>query len=111
VPVPPLTADGFLPFVVHECTVREIGEAFGGFQASDRRIHLFQKLSAFLDEARASGLVESVIVDGSFVTAKAQPADIDLVLELEAEHDFSFDLPPASYNVLSRKRVQPPVWV
>lgn len=42
-------------------------------------------------------------MDGSFVTAKSEPNDIDLVLVLAADHDFSADLPPVHYNLLDQK--------
>jgi len=47
-----------------------------------------------------------ILVDGSFVTAKPDPNDIDLVIVLRASHDFSADLPAAQYDVLAQKRVR-----
>ena len=49
--------------------------------------------------------MEAVLVDGSLVTAKPDPSDIDLVLVVAANHDFSADLPPAQYNLLAQQRV------
>lgn len=46
-----------------------------------------------------------MLVDGSFVTAKADPNDIDLVLVVSADHDLSADFQPNEYNVLSKRRV------
>jgi hypothetical protein len=40
------------------------------------------------------------------VTAKPLPGDIDLVVVLVADHDFSADLSPRAYNVVSKKHVQ-----
>lgn len=54
----------------------------------------------------STGLVSAVIVDGSFVTRKHDPGDIDLVLVLPSNHDLGADLPPIAYNVLSRRRVR-----
>ncbi len=56
-------------------------------------------------EVKACGLVEAVVVDGSFVTDKPDPVDIDLVLVMSATHDFSADFQPSEYNVLSKRRV------
>jgi len=50
--------------------------------------------------------LEAVLVDGSFVTAKPEPNDIDLILVVPAGHDFSVDLRPIEYNVLSQRRVR-----
>ena len=60
----------------------------------------------FLREAKASGLVECVLVDGSFATARPAPNDIDLVVVVASTHDFAADLPPHQYNVLAQQRVR-----
>ena len=57
-------------------------------------------------DAKASGLREAILVDGSFVTAEPTPNDIDPVLVVSANHDFSGELPPAHYNILSQRRVR-----
>ena len=49
--------------------------------------------------------MEAVLVDGSFVTAKPEPVDIDLVLVVSSRHDFSADFQPSEYNVLSKRRI------
>lgn len=105
-PIPLLDKNGVLPAGVHECTIDEIKVQFGSFQTSDRRPQLWAKLNAFLVEAKASGLVVSVIVNGSFVTAKPDPNDIDLIVEVSAGHDFAADISAAAYNVLSKQRVR-----
>jgi len=105
-PIPELDANGFLPIGIHEAALEEVRERFGRFQTTDRRPALFTKLSVFLAEVRASGLVEAVIVDGSFVTAKDEPSDIDLILVLRPDHDERAELGPYEYNALSRRRVR-----
>lgn len=80
-------------------------ERFGGFQTSDRRPQLWAKLVEFVREVAIWDFIESVLVDGSFVTAAPEPNDIDLVLVVSADHDFAEDLPPGTYNVLSKRRV------
>ena len=50
----------------------------------------------------ASGLFESLVVDGSFVTAKPAPNDIDLVAVLRVGHNFERDLPMSEYALVSR---------
>ena len=44
-------------------------------------------------------------MDGSFVTSKPNPNDIDLILVVAADHDFGTDLSLAAYNALSKRRV------
>jgi len=103
--IPALDSRGFLPIGVHDCTLEEIKVRFGSFQRSERRPNLFKRLQAFLSEARASGIVQSVLVDGSFVTGSPEPNDIDLIVLVAAEYTFSADMPPRQYNVLSKRRV------
>src|SRR4051794_25704968 len=93
-PIPELNEAGFLPEGIHEASLEEVRERFGRFQRTDRRPDLFTKLSLFLAGVRASGLVEAVVVDGSFVTAKDEPSDIDLILVLRPDHDYGAELRP-----------------
>ena len=105
-PIPPLDEHGLLPAGVHDCTLEEIRARFGSFQGTDRRTRLFQKLQELVAEARAVKFCRSLLVDGSFVTAKLDPNDIDLVLVLPLDHDIKADLTPAAYALVSKKRVQ-----
>jgi predicted nucleotidyltransferase len=86
--------------------LKEVRERLGRFQRTDRRPAFFTKLSLFLAEVRASGLVEAVILHGSFVTAKDEPSDIDPILVLRPDHDYRAELRPFEYNVLARPRVR-----
>src|SRR2546426_10698771 len=105
-PIPPFDQHGFLPVGVHDGSLAEVKARFGSFQGSDRRPQLFVKLEAFAGEAKAARIVRSIIVDGSFVTATEKPNDIDLILVLDPQHDFSADVDPRAYNVLSKRRVR-----
>ena len=104
--IPDLDHDGFLPEGVHEATMEQIKEQFGRFQRTDRRMALFRKLEELINSVWKTGLVSSVIVNGSFATGEDTPSDIDLVLVLNADHDFTADLQPFQYNVLSKRRVR-----
>jgi hypothetical protein len=104
-PIPDLNEHGFPPHGIYDCSLEEIGERFGTFQSTDRRPRLYEKLQEFLQRVRSINLVVAVIVDGSFVTSKHAPGDIDLILVLPSNHDFSAELQPMAYNVLSRRRV------
>src|SRR5580692_9460233 len=105
-PIPAFETSELLPVGVHDCTLEEIKSRFGSFQGSDRRIRLFAMLDVFVVEARSAQIVRSLIVDGSFVTAKPAPNDIDLIVVVSNDHDLTADLRPGAYNVVSRKRVQ-----
>jgi hypothetical protein len=105
-PIPALTAEGYLPEGVHDCSLAELQERFGRFQRSDIRCRLFDRLAAFIREANATGFVEAIIVDGSFATAKDEPNDIDLIVVLRSDHDFGATLRPFEYNVVSVQQVR-----
>ena len=47
-------------------------------------------------------LVQELIIDGSFVTAKPAPNDIDLIVLLHEGQDFERDLAMSEYALLSR---------
>jgi hypothetical protein len=104
--IPPFDASGLLPHGIHNCSMDELRVRFGSFQGSDKRPRLMQQLEAFLHEVRASGIVRAIVVDGSFVTSKEAPNDIDLLLVLPSGHDFGADLGPAQYKVVDRRRVR-----
>jgi hypothetical protein len=105
-PIPALSPEGYLPAGVHDCTLDELRLRFGQFQGSDRRPRLFERLQRFVREARATGLIAAIIVDGSFVTAKDSPNDIDLIIVLRAGHDFNASLRPFEYNAISRQQIR-----
>ncbi len=101
-PIPALNPDGVLPIGIFDCTLAEVQEGFGTFKGSDQRVRLFTRLEALAEAMRASGIFESLIVDGSFVTAKPVPNDIDLIAVLRPGHDFERDLPMSEYALVSR---------
>jgi hypothetical protein len=61
----------------------------------------------FIGEAKASGgLIEALLLDGSFVTSNPNPNDIDLIVVVSASCDFAMELQPMQYNLLSQRRVR-----
>ena len=83
-PIPEFRADGYLPDGVHQATEPEVVFRFGA--STPRRRFLVLRLRRWLELVRAVGALR-FLVDGSFVTSKALPGDIDAVVELPA--DFS----------------------
>lgn len=104
--IPPFNDHGWLPEGIDDCTLEEAAALLGSFQRSDRRPRVWGRLVTLVQEARACGLIDAIIIDGSFVTAEPAPNDIDLILVVAAHVDFSGDLLPAHYNVLSQSRVR-----
>jgi hypothetical protein len=99
-PIPPLDEEGYLPPGVHLCTLEEVDEHFGGSQGSNRRLRLFARLKEYVRDARQTGMAVALFLDGSFVTAKPDPNDIDLGLVLKPDHEFGAQLRPFEYNVI-----------
>ena len=105
-PIPPLNSNGLLPSGIHDTTLDEIRQRFGSFQGSDRRIQLFNQLHQLVGELSRSGRFATVIVDGSFVTAKPAPEDVDLIVVLRRDHDWNIDLGPSDYALVSRPAIR-----
>ncbi len=105
-PIPKLDEHGHLPPGVHDASLAEVRERFGRFQGSDHRVRLQERLEALVAEARGTGLISSLILNGSFTTGAPEPGDIDLILILSEALDLTVDLRPDQYNVLSGRRVK-----
>lgn len=103
-PIPYLNSDGCLPDGIYDASLQEVEESFGRFQSSDRRVTLFHKLREYIRELALWGNVEEILLDGSFVTSKPDPGDIDLIVVLKHDFDFRSPTTPSEYNLLSRKR-------
>ncbi|HMG73984.1 MAG TPA: hypothetical protein VK582_10835 [Pyrinomonadaceae bacterium] len=102
----PRLEDRVLPEGIHRCTLEECEAAFGGFMRSDRRPRLAEALRRYIGDARSAGVAVAVLVDGSYVTAKEEPRDVDLILVLRADFDLSAEVRPMEYNVQSRRAVK-----
>lgn len=80
VPIPPLQEDGLLPPGLFLAEVDEIEERFG--RSTPRRKELFERLMMFIELAQHCRAVR-MFVNGSFVTAKPEPGDVDVVIWLD----------------------------
>jgi len=103
--IPALNEDGFLPDGIFECTIDEISERFGSFQRTDKRPNLFKGLLSYYNELKSANIGKHLIVNGSFVTTKDEPNDIDVLLILKDDVELSGDLPPFKKNTMSRKYI------
>ena len=71
--IPDFVAQGLLPEGVHPATLEEVRQRFGG---NERRDKLLTGLAEALRLLRAAGC-RRVYINGSFVTSKELPNDID----------------------------------
>ena len=73
---------------------------------SDRRCRLIEALQVYGQEVRLVDFIAWLVVNGSFVMAKSDPNDMDLVVVLRSDHELRSTLTPLEYNIISRRRVR-----
>ena len=78
-----LNAHGYLPPGVHTTTLDEFQQRFG-FSAG--RQTLLQNLQELINIASRAGALR-IFIDGSFVTDKENPGDIDAILVVSDDFD------------------------
>jgi hypothetical protein len=78
-PVPALTIHGLMPAGIYTCT---LGDACAALCWNARRRQIWDGLARFLAKMAQRGLTSPIYLDGSFVTDKERPGDVDLVLDL-----------------------------
>ena len=82
--IPPFRADGYLPDGVYSASEAEVTFRFGA--SSRRRRRLALRLRRWIQLGRQVG-GKRLLVDGSFVTAKANPNDLDAVIFLPQDFE------------------------
>lgn len=78
-PIPSFDSYGLLPQGIHNCTVNEIEERLTW---NLHRADLFSKFKDCLANEIEPRFLNPVFFDGSYVTSKEYPEDIDIVLDL-----------------------------
>jgi hypothetical protein len=82
-PLPPFTSHGFLPEGVHDTTWDDLRERF---VINPHRTALWGRLQEFLRKALSTHNFSHVYIDGGFITGKAAPEDIDVILQSRASY-------------------------
>ena len=83
--IPEFRPDGYLPEGVHRAPEAELTFRFGS--TSPRRRRLALRVRRWIELARAVG-APRLLIDGSFVTSKLDPHDVDAVILLPTDfHD------------------------
>jgi hypothetical protein len=82
--IPPFRTDGYLPEGLYLASEAEVTFRFGA--STPRRRRLALRLRRWVELARQVG-GRRLLVDGSFVTARAEPHDVDAVVLLPAEFE------------------------
>lgn len=106
-PIPPLNhITGLLPEGVHVATLPEVRATFGS--SNDIRVEIMNGLDRLIDLLRSIGIFKEIYLDGSFVTDKPAPGDVDAVAVMNSD---TADLPvfaahPSAFLLADDKRVQ-----
>jgi len=82
-PIPDLTAAGWLAPGEYQCTLAEVQATFAGPSSSSRRHRVFAALERHLGDGFVAGSLHHVLINGGFVSAKPEPKDVDVVLGLK----------------------------
>ena len=85
--LPPFNEEGELPPGVHHSTLAEALERFG--RGSLQRRAVADRLSRVYQLVACTGQLARFVAFGSFVTAKAEPNDIDIVVLMENTFDLT----------------------
>jgi hypothetical protein len=82
-PLPIFNTSGDLLPGVHQATLSEVIERFGA--ETGRRALVTTRLRHIYDLAQRTGHLQRLIIFGSYVTTKAQPNDVDVILVMNDE--------------------------
>ena len=77
-PLPELDHYGDLPVGVHQASLDEVIARFG--HGTPQRQLVTTRLLRIYDLARGTGKLERFVIFGSYVTAKPNPNDVDIIL-------------------------------
>jgi hypothetical protein len=78
-PIPSFREDGWLPVGHHRASWEEIVHRFQG-NPNSRRSMLTTRLLELRDALRLHGVTGYLLLDGSYISAKPEPGDFDLLL-------------------------------
>lgn len=90
--IPPFRPDGYLPEGIHVCSEADVTFRFGS--QSRKRRRLIVRLRRWIELGRLVG-AKRLVVDGSFVTSKPEPKDVDAVM-----------LVPSNFAELARSGIE-----
>ncbi len=80
--IPLLNEKGLLPEGIYRCTLEEAQERFA---TSEHRANLWNQLIHVIGIMKNAGLSGILLIDGSYVTNKPVPGDIDTILDVSNE--------------------------
>ena len=102
-PLPAFDSRGYLPEGIHQAALDEVITRFG--HNSLQRERVTSRLERLYDLATATGKLLRFVIFGSYVTAKPEPNDIDIILVM-ADDFTEQDYDPDSFPMFEHLRVQ-----
>ena len=86
-PLPDFHDSGDLAEGIHRATIDEVRQRLG--TTTNQRQRVFQQLYRIYRLAKATGQLERFIIFGSFVTIKANPNDVDILLVMRDDFELA----------------------
>lgn len=84
--LPKFTSHGILPKGIHESSLEEIRERFCSYGDVERREELFKSLCSYIETVRKHNVEFYICIDGSYVTQKESPGDLDVLILYDFEY-------------------------
>jgi hypothetical protein len=81
--LPPFNCHGHLPEGVHDTSIEHLKQRF---VTNVNRTLLWDRLQNFLLWATSTGNFSQAYIDGGFITDKAAPEDVDMILQTKAAY-------------------------
>jgi len=106
VPLPQFDLHGELPEGVYRAPLAEVLARFG--HGTPHRQRATVRLVRVFDLAQATGKLLRFVIFGSYVTAKAEPHDVDIILVLRddfTEHDYDADAFPVFDHLRAQREL------
>jgi hypothetical protein len=97
--LPDFRDDGWMPTGHHTATWDEVVDRFGGATGS-RRALLTERLRKLRDDLRACNVTGIIVLDGSYISAKSEPGDFDVLLIAPADIQVRKDANPSLAVIL-----------
>lgn len=85
--IPDFTSEGLLPISIHNATLADIKEKFCSFGDADKRNKLYNIFIKYLKCLKKHKVKFELYLDGSFVTSKPEPGDIDVLVFYDFEYN------------------------
>ena len=86
-PLPNLNHAGELPIGIHQATINEVIAQFGS--GTLQREIVTARLQRIYQIAKGTGNLQQLIIFGSYITAKPEPNDVDVVIIFSDDFDLT----------------------